>query len=58
MDVRLVYFGVTEDLFNRFQSVAKEILANFLETGTRYRGIEVDTLEERVDLNGCLSSRS
>ena len=46
MDVRLVDLRVTEDLFNRFQSVRKEILANFLETGTCYRGIEVDTLEK------------
>jgi hypothetical protein len=51
MDVRFVDLRVTEDFFNRVQSVTKEILAHFLETGTGYRGIEVDTLEKRVDLN-------
>jgi hypothetical protein len=57
MDVRLVNLRVTEDPFNRVQSVKKEILAQFLKTGTRYRGMEVDTLEKRVDLNGCLSRK-
>ena len=57
MDIRLVDFGVTEDLLNRLKSAAEEILTKFLETGTSERGIEVDTFEERVDLNRCLSSR-
>ena len=57
MDVRFVELRVTEYFFNRVQSVTKEILAYFLEAGTRYRGIEIDTLEKRVDLNGYLSSR-
>ena len=48
MDVRFVNLRVTEDFFNRVQSIRKEILAQFFKTGTRYRGIEVDTLEKRV----------
>ena len=57
VDVVLVDLGVMEDLLNRFKSATEEILAEFLETGTSERGIEVDTLEERVDLDRCLSSR-
>ena len=57
MDIRLVDLGVTEDLLNRFKSATEEILTEFLETGTTERGIEVNTFEKRVDLNGCLSSR-
>ena len=57
MDIRLVDLGVAEDLLNRFKSAAEEILTKFLETGTSERGIKVNTFEERVDLNRCLSSR-
>jgi hypothetical protein len=46
-----------EDLLDRFKSTTEEILAKFLETGTSKRGIEIDTLEKRVDLNRGLSSR-
>jgi len=57
MDVRFVDLGVTKDFLNRIKGTTEEILAKFLETGTSERGVEVDTLEERVDLNRCLSSR-
>ena len=46
-----------EDLLDRFKSTTEEILAKFLETGTSKRGIEVNTLEKRVDFNRGLSSR-
>ena len=50
-------FRSTEDLLDRFKSTTEEILAKFLETGASKRGIEVNTLEKRVDFNRGLSSR-
>ena len=55
MDRRLVDLGVTESALNGLHGAAEEVLAELLETGTGDGGVEVDTLEERVDLNGGLS---
>ena len=57
MNARLVDLGVTKDPLNRFKSIKEEILAKFLETVTSERGVEVDTLEERFDLNFRLINR-
>ena len=57
VDAPLVDFGVTKDLFNRLQSAAEQVLAQFLETSTCERSVEIDTLKERVNFNGGLSSR-
>ena len=57
VNVGLVDLGVTEDLLDGLESGAEEVLAELLETGTSERGVEIDTLEERVDLNGGLGSR-
>ena len=57
MDVRLVDLGVTEDIFNKVKSTAEEILAELFETVTSDGTAEIDTLEERVDFDGCLGSR-
>ena len=57
MDVGLVDLGVTEDLLDGLESGAEEVLAELLETGTSERGVEIDTLEKRVDLDGGLGSR-
>ena len=57
VNVGLVDLGVTEDLLDGLESGAEEVLAELLETGTGERGVEIDTLEERVDLDGGLGSR-
>ena len=57
VDVALVYLGVTENLLNGLEGRAEEILAELLEAGTGERGVEVDALEERVDLDRGLSRR-
>ena len=58
VDIALVDLGVAigEDL-DGLKDRAAEILAQLLETGTGERNVEVDTLEERVDLNGGLGGR-
>ena len=57
MNVGLVDLGVTEDLLDGLESGAEEVLAELLETGTSERGVEINTLEKRVDLDGGLGSR-
>ena len=54
MDDCLVELGVTEGLVNRLEGDTEEISAKLLETGTGDGGIEINTLEERVDLNAGL----
>jgi len=56
MHLTLVNLGVVKDLFNWFESTTEEVLAELLETGTSERGIEINTLIERVNLNGSLGS--
>ncbi|RMZ17688.1 hypothetical protein D0860_00318 [Hortaea werneckii] len=57
VDGRLVDLRVAEDTLNWLHGGAEEVLAKLLETGTGDGGVEVDTLEERVDLNRGLSRR-
>ena len=57
MDVALVDLGVAEDLLDGLEGAAEQILAQLLEASTSEGGVEVDTLEEGVDLNGGLRSR-
>ena len=57
MDVGLVNLGGAENLLDRVKSATERILEKLFETSTSEKGIEVDTLEKRVDLNGSLSSR-
>jgi hypothetical protein len=57
VDLALVDLGVAEDTVDGLDGRAEEILAELLETGTGDGGVEIDTLEERVDLNGGLSRR-
>ena len=57
VDLGLVDLRIAEDLLNRLESAAKEILAKLLEAGTGKGGVEVDTLEEGVDFDGSLGSR-
>ena len=56
VDGGLVDLGVTEDTLNGLHGAAEEVLAELLETGTGDGGVEVNTLEERVDLDGGLGS--
>jgi len=57
VDGGLVNLGVTEDTLDGLHGAAEEVLAELLETGTGDGGVEVNTLEEGVDLDGGLSSR-
>uniref|UniRef100_A0A7S3NEG7 NAD-specific glutamate dehydrogenase n=1 Tax=Aureoumbra lagunensis TaxID=44058 RepID=A0A7S3NEG7_9STRA len=57
VDKGLVDLGVGKDTVDGLDSGSEEILAELLETGTGDGGVEVNTLEERVDLNGGLSGR-
>jgi hypothetical protein len=54
---RLVDLGITEDTLNRLHGGAEQILAKLFETSTGDGGVEVDTLKERVNLDGGLSGR-
>jgi hypothetical protein len=38
-------------------NTAEEILAELFKTGTSEGRVEIDTLKERVDFDGCLGSR-
>merc|ERR1719282_1489438 len=57
VDGGLVDLGVAENTLDWLHGGTEEVLAKLLETGTGDRGVEVDTLEERVDLDGGLSRR-
>ena len=57
VDEALVDLGVSENTVDGLDGGSEEILAELLETSTGDGGVEVDTLEERVDLNGSLSRR-
>jgi hypothetical protein len=57
VDEALVDLGVSENTVDGLDGGSEEILAELLETSTGDGGVEVDTLEERVDLNGGLSRR-
>jgi len=50
----LVDLGVTERALDGIHGGAEEVLAELFETSTGDGGVEVDTLEERVNLNGGL----
>jgi len=53
----LVDLGIGQDAVDGLESRAEEVLAQLLEAGTGDRGVEVDTLEQRVDLNRRLGRR-
>jgi len=57
MDVGLVDLGVPEDLLDGLKGATDPVLVRLLETGTSERGVEVDTLDKRANLNRSLSSR-
>ena len=52
VDVGLVNLGIAEDLLDRFESTSEEVLAQALEMVTSEGGVEVDTVDEILDLNG------
>ncbi|KXN85447.1 NAD-specific glutamate dehydrogenase [Leucoagaricus sp. SymC.cos] len=57
VNVGFVNLGVTKDLLDGLKSATKEILAKLLETSTSEGSVEIDTLVERVNFDGSLSSR-
>jgi hypothetical protein len=52
VDVRLVDPKIPEDLLDRLEGAAEELL----KSGTGVRGVEVDPLKEGVDFDGGLRS--
>ena len=57
MDVGLVDLRITKDLLDRLKGTTEKILAELLESSVGEGGVEINTLKERVDLNGGLGSR-
>jgi NAD-specific glutamate dehydrogenase len=57
VDGGLVGLGVAEDTLDGLHGGAEQVLAELLETSTGDGGVEVDTLEERVDFDGGLGRR-
>lgn len=57
VDEGLVDLGVGKDTVDGLDGGSEEILAELLETSTGDGSVEINTLEERVDLNGGLSGR-
>ena len=57
VNLGLVDLGIGQDTVNRLDGGAEKVLAKLLEASTGDGGVEVDTLEERVDLNGGLGGR-
>ena len=54
VDLRFVNLGICEDTVDWGSGGSEEVLAELFETGTGDGGVEVNTLEERVDFNGGL----
>ena len=57
VDTHLVDLRVLEHLLYGLNSRAEEVLAQLRETNTGDGGVEVDTLEGRVDFDGRLGGR-
>ena len=56
VDLALVDGGVLKNLRNGVESTGESLLVQVLETSTGNVGVEVLTIEQRVDLNGGLGS--
>mmetsp|Transcript_6983 Transcript_6983/g.13721 ORF Transcript_6983/g.13721 Transcript_6983/m.13721 type:complete len:466 (-) Transcript_6983:90-1487(-) len=56
VDLALIELGVTKALLNRLHALTEEVHAELLETSTGDVRVEVNTLIERIELNGGLSS--
>merc|ERR1719487_801496 len=54
VDAALVDLGVAQDLLDRLEGATEEVGAEVLEASTGDRGVEVDTLEQRVDLDASV----
>lgn len=57
VDLRLIDLSISQDSVDGLDGRSEEVLAKLLESSTGDRCVEVDTLEERVDLNRSLSGR-
>jgi len=55
IDARLVHLGISHGLLYGLQGSFEQVRAELLEPGTSDAGVEVDSLEERVDFNVGLS---
>jgi hypothetical protein len=54
VNLGFVDLGVSKDSVDGLEGGSEEVLAELLESSTGDGGVEVDTLVERVDLNGGL----
>ena len=57
MDGGLVDLRIAQSALDRLHGGTEQVLAELLETSTGDGSVEVNTLEERVDLNGGLGGR-
>uniref|UniRef100_A0A7C8YMH2 Uncharacterized protein n=1 Tax=Opuntia streptacantha TaxID=393608 RepID=A0A7C8YMH2_OPUST len=57
MDSALVHLGISQTLLHRLHTLPKQVHVQLLKTGTGDGSIEINSLKERVNLNGRLSSR-
>ena len=56
VNIGLVYLRIAKDLLDGLQGTTEKILAQFLEPSPSQRGIEINALKERIDLDrglGC-----
>jgi len=54
VDLGFVDLGISEDTVDRSSGGSEQVLAEFLESSTGDGGVEIDTLEQRVDFDGGL----
>ena len=57
VNIGLVYLGIAKNLLNGLQDTPEKILAQLLEASPGQRGIEINTLKERIDLDWGLGRR-
>jgi len=57
VQVALVDLGVAEDFLDGLEGAVEEVLVKLLKANTGDGSVEVDTLIQRVDLNGGLGGR-
>lgn len=54
MDTVLVHSGVSERFLDGVEGASEEVRAELFESGSGDGGVEVNTLEERIDFDGSL----
>lgn len=52
-----IHLGIPQALLNRLHTLPEQIHVQFLKSSTSNSRVEIDTLEQRIDLNRRLSGR-